>query len=397
MKQRLKFYMIEIEDFCSIEWRVLSLLAKFLSILHRKKLFIFVSACFLTSFCLILLSRTVDGFAQWYAVSIYPVFPNLIGRVLSLWDHSFFEAGILLIIIMAAAMILVGIAVLLRRNSWKAYRSFCLRFLSCIIAVLVLMYSMTCAVNYQRDSIGTVLKLPEVNPTEERLEALSILLANDLTALTEGPGWDYSILSARDTDYIKTEAVNSMKELGKKEPSLSGFYPNPKPVYFSRLLSRFGIEGIFSPFTLEANYNDDMTPFLIPYTLCHELAHLKGYMREDDAGFIAYLACRNSPVLVFQYSGIFSALEFTLGALKSEATPEEFNKIYQTIPEPVRMQLGVVKEQDMQRASSFIAATKSVNDLYLKANAQIGTKSYEHIVDLLLADYADRIDATDLI
>lgn len=115
------------------------MLAKFLSILYPKKLFIFVSACFLTSFCLILLSRTVDGFAQWYAVSIYPVFLNLIGRIFSLWDHSFFKTGTLLLIMTAAAMILAGIAVLFRRNSWgKAYRSFCLRFLSRIIAVLVL-------------------------------------------------------------------------------------------------------------------------------------------------------------------------------------------------------------------------------------------------------------------
>ncbi|HML37669.1 MAG TPA: DUF3810 domain-containing protein [Bacillota bacterium] len=372
---------------------------RFLSVLSHRKSTIFVSACLLASFCLILLSRTAGGFAQWYAVNVYPVFPNLIGRLSSLWDHSFFEAGILLFIVMAAALILSGIAAVafIRNSSGKAYGSFCLRFLSCVIAALMLVYSLTCAVNYQRDRIGAVLKLPETDLTEERLEALCTLLAEDMTALTEEPEWDYGRLSVNDTDYIEAEAVNSMQELGRKEPSLSGYYPEPKPAYFSNLLSRFGIEGIFSPFTLEANYNENMPTFLIPYTLCHELAHLKGYMREDDAGFIAYLACRNSPSPVFQYSGIFSALKFALGALKSEASPEEFNKIYQSIPEPARIQLGTVQEQSAQGASSFMAVTKSVNDLYLKANAQTGTKSYGGVVDLLIEDYAGRIDKADLI
>ena len=27
----------------------------------------------------------------------------------------------------------------------------------------------------------------------------------------------------------------------------------------------------------------------IPHTICHELSHLKGYMREDEANFIGYL------------------------------------------------------------------------------------------------------------
>jgi len=363
-----------------------------------KKTLYFSAACILISISLILLSRNLEGFAQWYAVKVYPVFSSTIGRGFSAWNHSFFEAGILISLLLAGMLTMIGFWVILGRCSFrKSYFFFCLRLFLCITACLVLIYSLTSAVNYHRDSIGTVLKLPVKDATRENLIKLSRLLAEDLTALTNDPDWNYRLLTVDDMAYIEMQARNTMKRLGKQEPSLSGYYPKPKPVYFSKSLSGLGIEGIFSPFTMEANYNNDMTSFLIPYTICHELAHFKGYMKEDDAGFIAYLACRNSPSMVFQYSGIFHALIFSLNALKAEATVEEFNEIYQQLPEPVRVQLSYIKEQNRKYASSFKSIAKSVNNAYLKANAQPGTKSYGRIVDLLISEHAGRIDEENLL
>ncbi len=369
-----------------------------LSVTSFKNVFYFGTACFAISLFLLLLSRYAEGFAQWYSVHIYPVFPAVIGRAFSTWKHSFFEAGILILLFLAGVLALTGLfAVLVRSFSGKKYLFFCIRLAAYVMASLVLFYTLTGAVNYQRDNIGAVLNLPEKAVSKESLVELSLILAEDLTSLTADPDWNYSILTVDDNAYIETQAVNAMKLLGKSEPSLSGYYPKPKPVYFSKYLSGLGIEGIFSPFTMEANYNNDMTQFLIPYTICHELAHLKGYMREDDAGFIAYLACRKSPSKVFQYSGIFHALIFSLNALKSEASVEEFNDIYQKLPEPVRIQLSYIKEQNQEQTTSFTSIAKSVNNIYLKANAQPGTKSYGRIVDLLISDYADRIDNGNLL
>ena len=366
--------------------------------LTYKKSYFFSAACLTISFILLIVSRSAEGFAQWYAVNVYPVFQESIGRLVSHWNYSFFEAGILFILLTAAVFILSGplIVIFHGRLGIKPGVSY-LRILTCAVSGLVLIYSLTGAVNYQRNSIGTVLNLPVKESSTESLVKLSMILAEDLTELTEDPDWDYSILTVNDAAYIETHAVNAMKQLGKQEPSLAGYYSRPKPIYFSNLLTGLGIEGIFSPFTMEANYNHEITPFLIPYTICHELAHFKGYMREDDAGFIAYLACRNSPSKVFQYSGMFHALIFTLNTLKSEATVEEFNAVYQKLPETVRIQLGYIKEQRQQQTTSFTAIAKSVNDLYLKANAQSGMKSYGSMVDLLIADYADRIEQKNLL
>ena len=365
---------------------------------NYKLTFYFSAACLLISSVLILLSRYAEGFAQWYAVTLYPVFPNIVGRFLSIWKHSWFETSILILTILFVILVSSGLFLMLIRSAkLKIFRSVCLRVLICFMAGQVLSYSLTCAINYQRDGIGIVLKLPQESMTTDRLEKLNLILAKQLTELTADPNWDYSLLAADEADYIKTEAIDSMKQLGKKEPSLSGYYPDPKPVYFSDAMASLGIDGIFSPFTMEANYNGDMTPFLIPYTICHELAHLKGYMKEDDAGFISFLACRNSPYPVFQYSGIFNALIFTLNALKTEVPTVEFNRIYENIPEPVRIQLNYVREQSEVNETTFTYFTGKINNAYLKANSQPGTISYGRIVDLLLADYADQINREDLL
>ena len=87
---------------------------------------------------------------------------------------------------------------------------------------------------------------------------------------------------------------NAMKGLANEYPQFKSWYPYPKPLIHPRLLSVQQLTGVYSPFTVEANYNSEIPAYNIPHTICHELSHLKGYMREDEANFIGYLACTGS-------------------------------------------------------------------------------------------------------
>jgi len=60
-------------------------------------------------------------------------------------------------------------------------------------------------------------------------------------------------------------------------------------------MSYLGIGGVYFPFTGEANVNISMPHTSIPFTACHEMAHQIGFAREDEANFIAYIACKNHP------------------------------------------------------------------------------------------------------
>jgi hypothetical protein len=353
----------------------------------------------LLSMGLMLISRYHSGFAQWYAVKIYPVFPEFAGRLFSPWRFSVFEAGILLIFA-ALICIVLKIIWLFFRDIQKA-KKYVLTGLKrgfLLGSLLLLTYTLTCSINYHRDDIGTILNKPVETVSVEKLERLCLMLSDQMVDLMANPEWNTSLRSLNDMDAIGTEAIASMKKLGAIEPSLSGYYPKPKPIYFSKLLSSMGIEGIYSPFTIEANYNDDMTSFLVPYTMCHELAHLKGYMREEDAGFIAYLAGKNSPSPVFQYSGAFHALTYSLNALKNSVPMEQYYNTYEKLPEVIKIQLSYIGEQRREGSAIYREMASYVNNAYLLANAQYkGSGSYGHMVDYLLAEYKEVLEPDALL
>ena len=80
-------------------------------------------------------------------------------------------------------------------------------------------------------------------------------------------------------------------------------------------MSYLGIGGIFIPFTCEANVNATLPDWEIPFTAAHELAHQRGFAREEEANYVGYLACRAHPDRDFQYSGTFRAALYALSAL----------------------------------------------------------------------------------
>ena len=96
---------------------------------------------------------------------------------------------------------------------------------------------------------------------------------------------------------------------------LSGHYPFPKPILNTWILSIQQTTGVYSPFTVEANYNRDIAYYDIPFTICHELSHLRGYMQEEDANFIGVLATIGADDLYFNYSGYVSAWVYAGNAL----------------------------------------------------------------------------------
>ena len=146
------------------------------------------------------------------------------------------------------------------------------------------------------------------------------------------------------------------------------------------------IMGVYSPFTIEANYNQDMPMFNIPSTLCHELSHLKGYMREDEANFIAWLACVCSGQPQFQYSGHMLAYTYAMAALWNAGETDAYREIYSQLCRRAREDL-LADDAFWESYDGAVAeVSQDLNDVYLKINSQEdGVRSYGRMVDLLLA------------
>ena len=58
--------------------------------------------------------------------------------------------------------------------------------------------------------------------------------------------------------------------------------------------------------TMEANVNVDV-PDYTPFTMCHEMAHQRGFMREDEANY-RYLVGMSSDNVELMYSSTMYAL-----------------------------------------------------------------------------------------
>lgn len=179
----------------------------------------------------------------------------------------------------------------------------------------------------------------------------------------------------------------AMANLGADFPQLGGWYPYTKPLLNPRLLSVQQLTGIYSPFTIEANYNSEMPFYNIPHTICHELSHLKGYMREDEANFIGYLACIGSDAEAFQYSGYLTGWVYAGNAL-AKADFEGYCRLYEQLDPQAIEDLGENNRFWDQFEGTVAEVSTKVNDTYLKAHSQTdGVKSYGRMVDLMLVYY----------
>lgn len=275
----------------------------------------------------------------------------------------------------------------------------------CLIAVIFFVYVLLCGVNYHRYPVSYHLGLVVEDSTVEELTGLLVELAEQASTLrsnlhTEDERGVYVLpYSERE---LGREAAEAYKALAKVYSVFGGNYPAPKQVFFSRVMSYTEITGVFTPWTMEANVNVDISPYSIGSTMCHELAHLRGFMREDEANYISYRACMASSSADLQYSGTMLALIHTGNALYRQDAEAYFAVYREYVSEAVSRDLTANNEYWKQFEKPVIGDTSvgeimdKVNDTYLKANAQTdGTKSYGRVVDLLLAEYKQRHGRTE--
>lgn len=335
---------------------------------------------FLTSLLGMAGAREINGFADWYGTRIYPLLAGTIGRVCGVFSISVAEFGLYLLMAGAAAY---GIrhrknpAVFLKNGFF-------------LTSVLTFLYVINCGINYSRTPLSHTMDLEVRDSSEEELYQLCEFLTDRVIQASETAGDRITATEAmtfKEAWRLGHDGVKAMEKLGGSYPALGGYYPNPKPVQVSWILSVQQLSGIYSPFTVEANFNRKMTPYNIPHTVCHELSHLKGFMREDEANFAGYLACIGSDSPEFQYSGYLMGWIYATNALYRE-NPESYFQLYNRLPPIVIEDLNANSMFWDQYEGKVAETATKVNDTYLKLHQQKdGVKSYGRVVDLMLAYY----------
>jgi hypothetical protein len=353
---------------------------------NKKVLFLFLVP---VSFLLIQAAKYINGFAEYYALKIYPSIASAASLISSKVTFSVAEAVCALLLILVASYIIVTVIKTIK-NKTLAYAVKFMVNMAAAASILYFTFVLFCGINYYRSEFTSYSGLEIKQSTKEDLVSLCEILisdANDLRSRVKAGKSETAVLD--DESYYGTakRAQYSLNKLSDKYEVLKGSYPAPKPVIMSKAMSNMRITGIFFPFTFESNVNIDIPPFEIPSAMCHELVHLRGFMREDEANFLSYLACIDSDYDDFAYSGTLLALVHSMNALYEEDR-DSFVMLSKTYSEGLKNDLVYSSQYWRQFDTKAAEISDKVNDAYLKANNQAdGVKSYGRMVDLLLAYY----------
>lgn len=337
------------------------------------------------------------AFCDFYIKNIFPVWVNTYGRVTGLFPVSLGEymlvAGVICVFLCPVALLF---CVFCRA---RRYAVGYLRFFAWVLVSVCLVMTLNCTILYHASTFSQQYLPKEIAEREYTLEQL-IKVRNHVVVKCN----QYSQLMERDEDGdilyegdMKAEAVKAMQKLGKTYDQLDGYYPRPKPLAASDFFSQQYMTGYYFPFSMEANYNDVMYHMNFPATMCHELAHLRGYIFEDEANFIGFLACVGSEDVVFQYAGYLSVLNYLDNDFyKAVGRDAEKYLAQERILTQASLDNVFVKQEEWDRINAkALIDTETVDevsdtftDTTLKLNGvSDGMLSYNRVVRLLLQWY----------
>ena len=267
------------------------------------------------------------AFSDWYRAHIYPIWVNTYGRLTSLFPFSVGEILIMIAVfgIPASLIAMIALLIIKKGKRKKVGKVFGYVYLWIVTFVVVVQVN-NCFVLYRTSNFAKTNGIPENQHTNEQLEMLGDAIVVQLNEAAEKVERDSENRIVMKCDYDET-AKKAMKALGKEFKNLDGYYVTPKPITCSFLMSQMNLTGIYFPFSMEANYNNDCYKAKLPCTVCHELAHTRGYIQEDEATFIAVLACIRSDDAYYRYAGCLTALTYVRNKIFDYADDEEIKTI----------------------------------------------------------------------
>ena len=343
---------------------------------------------FAAGFALLIIARISQGFARWYSTEVYPVWVNVLGRLTGGVRYSLAEILLYCLII---GIIETGGRLLLKRLQKKEVRAQAVSWgwnLFVMAAVLFFLYVMNCGINYHRESFSESTGIAVQEYSKEDLQEVCQWLTEEVNLLSDAVGRDEDGVMLLDP-HAGENAVKALRSLGNQYSEMAGYYPNPKGLIFPWILSVQNLTGIYAPFTIEANYNSALVDYNIPFTMCHELSHLRGYMQEEETNFIAFLACRTSEDVSFQYSGYLLGWVYCMNVLY-KADYDAWEEVRGRLFPAVEADLQANREFWAQYDGAVAEVSNKINDTYLKANGQDdGVKSYDRMVDLIVTYYKE--------
>jgi hypothetical protein len=334
-------------------------------------------------------------FADFYVQKIFPHISNVFSMLTDFFPFSLGEIMIVLAILLVIVGIPLTVLLLIFRKKTRRKTA----GIAALTALWVLTYIITtetlnCFVMYRTTPMSEQFYISEGHTRDELIQLYSALIdaANKTAPLVPRDSDDRFYLTAD----VTLEARAAMGKAAELFPQLDGYYPEAKPIQFSYFMSQSHLSGIYFPFSLEANYNDDIVRTNLPDTVCHEYAHLKGFIQEDEASFIAYVATTLSDNVEFRYAGYIEGLEYVHNQIYDNNITEAYY-LTDRISDQVRRDWFRFlpdtywednKKKEIISTEKVSTASTKAMDTNIKLNGrEEGVESYSLMVDLMLDYY----------
>lgn len=357
-------------------------------------------------------------FCDWYIDHIFPVWLNTYARLTSALSISVGEIMLILAVGITAFGIGFFIYNLIRRGKYTTGLLKYGRTYAWIVLVVGYVMTLNCfilyhatgfAQKYMVKETGTMVvdmsdtAVVEVDTkgksayTKKNLATLRDYLVEQCNTLADQIDRDEQGTAVYSGDLI-AESVHAMEAMGQQYDRLSGYYVTPKYLKCSEFFSQQYIMGYYFPFSMEANINSVMYITNVAPTVCHELAHTKGFIFENDANMIGYLACIQSDDTFLQYCGYLSVLNYVNNDFYKSVSKSTYKK-HVRISDRVADDNVFLTREDWQavekKAVVKTSTVKKVSNNFLNTNLKLngvdeGIQQYNEVVNLLL-DYYDGI------
>jgi hypothetical protein len=238
------------------------------------------------------------------------------------------------------------------------------------LGVLYILFIVGWGANYYKPALGVFWHLNESVPEDSIITGFDQELINKLNAYAP----HYHALSFAEVNKRSQEYYRKYTDVRTK---LSGL--RVKASMFNYLMQNLGIQGYYNPFTGEAQVNKYLPGFMLPFVICHEMAHQSGIAAEGDANLLSYVVGTRADDTTFNYSCYLnlwlyaqSRLRFRDSALAKKMR-KQLNPITLAEIDTLR-QIRHRYEGDMSRYSG------KLYDEYLRMHDQKGgINSYDNV------------------
>lgn len=347
-----------------------------------------------------------SAFCDFYIKTIFPIWGRTYGWLCGLVPFSVGEKMLCIAVILILCFLILAIfwliGGLLFQITWiKTVFGIYGSILAWIFLAVLWIMTLNCTILYHASTfdqkympsrIEKKYSVEDLTKLRNYVIGQINLLAPQLTRDEEG----YLIYN----EDIPDRARKEVQKLGESYDQLKGYYPRSKPISFSGFMSQMHMAGYYFPFSMETNYNDTMYIANKPSTICHELAHLKGFIYEDEAGLIGYLACITSEDPFFQYCGYINVYNYIERDFRNAVSEKKYKKCVKINEYAERDNIFLTEEAWKEVEEKAIFSTETVDvwsDKFtttsLKLNGvKIGMEVYNKVVDLLLKYYDGKIE-----